>query len=82
MRQIRNAYKISFRKPEGKRLLGRPRNIWKEQIKMTTKYLVCNNVDCIQLFRFLILTAASMKMAERRSKQRGMNRIKIKTEEE
>jgi hypothetical protein len=31
---MRNAYKISVGKPEGKRPLGRPRHRWKDNIRM------------------------------------------------
>jgi hypothetical protein len=34
MGEIRNAYKILDRKPEGKRLLGRPRYRWEGNITM------------------------------------------------
>jgi hypothetical protein len=32
--EMRNVYKISVGKPGGKRLLGRPRRRWKDNIKM------------------------------------------------
>jgi len=31
---MKNAYKIMFRKPEGKRLLGRPKCRWEGNIRM------------------------------------------------
>jgi hypothetical protein len=34
MRTMRNAYRILVRKPEGKRLLGRPRCRWVDNIKL------------------------------------------------
>jgi hypothetical protein len=34
---MRNAYKISVGKPVGKRPLGKPRNRWKNNIKMVLK---------------------------------------------
>jgi hypothetical protein len=34
MRETRNAYRILVGKPEGKRLLGRPRRRWVDNIKM------------------------------------------------
>jgi hypothetical protein len=34
IRAKRNAYKILVGKPEGKRLLGRPRRRWEDNIKM------------------------------------------------
>jgi len=34
MGEMRNAYKILVQKPEGKRLLGRPRCRWEDNIRM------------------------------------------------
>jgi len=34
MGEMRNAYKILFGKPEGKKLLGRPRCRWEDNIEM------------------------------------------------
>jgi hypothetical protein len=34
MREIKNDYKISVRKPEGKRALGRPRRRWEDNVRM------------------------------------------------
>jgi hypothetical protein len=34
MGEIRNIYKILVGKPEGKRLLGRPRRRWEHKIRM------------------------------------------------
>jgi hypothetical protein len=34
MREMRNAYKIVVGNPEEKRLLGRPRHTWEDNIKM------------------------------------------------
>jgi hypothetical protein len=34
MGEMRNAYKIFVRKPEGKRPLGRPRSRWEDNVKM------------------------------------------------
>jgi hypothetical protein len=34
MGEMRNAYKILIRKPEGKRPLGRPRCRWEDNIRM------------------------------------------------
>jgi hypothetical protein len=38
MEEVRNAYKISGRKPEGKRPLRRPRDRW-EDIRMALKHV-------------------------------------------
>ena len=37
MEQSRNAYRVLLGRPEGKRPLGRPRCIWKDNIKMDWK---------------------------------------------
>jgi hypothetical protein len=34
MRERRGAYRVLVRKPEGKRLLGRPRRSWGDNIKI------------------------------------------------
>jgi hypothetical protein len=44
-----NAHRVLAGKPEGKRPLGRPRQRWKDNIKMGLKYLACKNVDFIHL---------------------------------
>jgi hypothetical protein len=36
-------------KLEGKRLLGRPKLRWQDNIKMDLKETVCESVDCIQV---------------------------------
>jgi len=38
MGEIRDAYKILVRKPEGKRSFGRPKHRWEDNIKMELKY--------------------------------------------
>jgi hypothetical protein len=43
MGQMKNAYKILVRKPEGKRPLGRPRHTWDDNIKIDLRDKVC---DC------------------------------------
>jgi hypothetical protein len=37
MGEARNAYRVSVGEPEGKRLLGRPRRRWVDNIKMDLK---------------------------------------------
>jgi hypothetical protein len=45
----RNAYRISLRKPEGKRLLGRRRRSWVDNIKMDLSEIRCDGMDWIDL---------------------------------
>jgi hypothetical protein len=48
-RQKRNAYRILVRKPEGKRLLGRPRCRWVDSIKMGLREIGWCGIDWINL---------------------------------
>jgi hypothetical protein len=41
----RNAYRISMGKPEGKRLLGRPRRRWVDYIKMDLREIEWGGMD-------------------------------------
>jgi hypothetical protein len=45
----RNAYRILVRKPEGKRLLGRPRRRWVDNIKMDLREIGWYGMDWIDL---------------------------------
>jgi hypothetical protein len=47
MGEMRNAYKISVRKPEGKRTLRRPRHRWEDNIKMDLRETGFGGVDWI-----------------------------------
>jgi len=40
MGKVRNAYKILVRKPEGKRLLGRHRRKWEDNIRMNVREIL------------------------------------------
>jgi hypothetical protein len=44
MREMRNAYKILVRKPEGQRPLGKPGHTW-EDIRMDPKTVAWESVD-------------------------------------
>jgi hypothetical protein len=46
---MRNAYKIVVREPEGKRSLVRPRCRWDDNIRMDLRDIVCKVVDWIHL---------------------------------
>jgi hypothetical protein len=45
--EMRNAYKIFVDKSEGKRLLGRPRRRWKDNIRMELREIDWECVDWI-----------------------------------
>jgi hypothetical protein len=45
----RNAYRILVGRPEGKRLLGRPRHRWVDSIKMHLRETVLGGMDWIDL---------------------------------
>jgi predicted phosphatase len=46
---MRNAYKILVRKPEGKRLLGKPWHRWEDNIKEELQDIIYADVDWIHL---------------------------------
>jgi hypothetical protein len=45
----RGVYRVLLGKPEGKRLLGRPRHKWEDNIKMDLQEVGCGGMDWIQL---------------------------------
>jgi hypothetical protein len=45
MGEKRNAYRILVGKPEGKRLLGRPRRRWVDNIKMVLREIGWDGMD-------------------------------------
>jgi hypothetical protein len=49
MGEMRNAYKILVKQPEGKRPLWQPRHKWENNIKMDLTEIVCEDVDWIHL---------------------------------
>ncbi|KAJ4441665.1 hypothetical protein ANN_11523 [Periplaneta americana] len=49
MGESRNAYRVLVGRPEGKRLLGRPRRRWKNNIKMDLREVAYNDRDRINL---------------------------------
>jgi hypothetical protein len=49
MAKERNVYKVSMRKPEGKRPLGSPRRRWEDGIRMDLREIGRGSVDWIQL---------------------------------
>jgi hypothetical protein len=49
MGERRGAYRILVVKPEGKRLLGRPRRRWEDNIKMDLQEVGFGGLDWIEL---------------------------------
>jgi hypothetical protein len=49
MGERRGVYRVLVGKPEGKRLLGRPRRRWENNIKMGLQELGCETMDWIEL---------------------------------
>jgi len=45
----RGVYRVLVGKPEGKRLLGRPRRRWEDNIKMNLQEVGCGSMDWIEL---------------------------------
>ena len=45
----RGLYRVLVGKPEGKRLLGRPRRRWEDNIKMDLQEMGCGGMDWIDL---------------------------------
>ena len=45
----RGVYRVLVGKPEGKRLLGRPRRRWEDNIKMDLQEVGCGSTDWIEL---------------------------------
>jgi hypothetical protein len=45
MGKTRNAYRALVGKPEGRRLLGRPRRRWEDIIKMDLREVGCGGAD-------------------------------------
>jgi len=49
MGEGRDLYRVVVGKPKGKRLLGRPRRIWEDNIKMGLQEVRCGGMDWILL---------------------------------
>ena len=49
MGEGRGVYRVWVRKPEGKRLLWRPRRRWEDNIKMDLQEVGCGGMDKIEL---------------------------------
>jgi len=49
MGERRGVHRVVVWKPEGKRLLGRPRRRWEDNIKMGLEEVGCGDMDWIEL---------------------------------
>jgi hypothetical protein len=69
MGEKRNAYRILVGKPEGKRLLGRQRSRWVDNIKMDNREIERDSVDWIDMaqgrdqWRALVNTVLNLRVA-------------------
>jgi hypothetical protein len=71
----RGVYRVLVGKPEVKRLLGRPRRRWEDNIRMDLQEVGCGSMDWIELVqdrdRWRALVNAVMKL--RVNKMRGIS---------
>jgi hypothetical protein len=69
MGEMRNAYRILMRKPEGKRPIGRPRSRWVNKIKMELREIGWNGVKWIDMaqgtdqWRALVNTVLNLRVS-------------------
>jgi len=49
MGERRGVYRVLVGKPEGKRVLGRPRRRWEDNIKINLQEVGCGGMDWIEL---------------------------------
>jgi hypothetical protein len=49
MGEVRGVYRVLLGKPEGRRLVGRPRLRWEDNIKMDLQEVGCGGMDWIGL---------------------------------
>ena len=49
MGERRGVYRVLVGKPEGKRLLGRPRHRWEDNVKMELQEVRCGGMDWMEL---------------------------------
>jgi len=49
MEEIRGVYRVLVGKPEGNRLLGRPRHKWEDNIEIDLQEVRCGSMDWIDL---------------------------------
>jgi hypothetical protein len=52
MGERRGVYEVLVEKPEGKRLIGRPRCRWEDNIKMDLQEVGCEDMDWIDLSQY------------------------------
>jgi hypothetical protein len=68
MGEMTNACRILMEKPQGKRILGRPRRRWDDNIKTDLREIGWNNIDYIHLaqdrdhWRVLVNTVMNLRI--------------------
>jgi hypothetical protein len=68
MAEVRGAYNILVGNPEGRRILGRPRRRWEDNIKIDLREIEFGDVDWIHLaqdrdrWRALVNTAMRLRV--------------------
>jgi hypothetical protein len=68
MGEVRGAYNILVGRPEGRRLLGRPRRRWEDNIKVDLREIWFGDVDWINLaydrdrWRALVNTVMNLRV--------------------
>jgi hypothetical protein len=68
MGEVRGAYNILVGRPEGRRLLGRPRRTWEDNIKMELRETGFGDVDWIHWaqdrdrWRALVITVMKLRV--------------------
>jgi hypothetical protein len=73
MGEERNVYRVLMRKPEGKRLFGRPRRRWADGIRIYLREIGWGSVDWLQLpqnrdrWRALVNTVMNLRVLAPRS---------------
>jgi hypothetical protein len=68
MGEVRGAYNILVGRPEGRRLLGRPRRRWEDNIKMDLREIGFGDMDWINWaqnrdrWRALVITVMNLRV--------------------
>jgi len=61
MGEKRGVYRVLVGKPEGMKLLGRPRRRWEDNIKMDLQEVECGGMDWIELAQALVNAVMNLR---------------------